>query len=138
MISHETILAVLESRYDHVSARVILGDALKAAGLTANAKGYDADQVRALSNALASIGSRVEGVTARLNQLAGEIARAPAVETQVAEPTAGAPETPAQEAATASTEAAPAESAREPAAESTEAAPAEPDAEAAPKKKKKK
>ncbi len=123
MISHDAILAIMEKRFDHVSARVVLGEALKAAGLAANRKGYDPDEVRALAAALAAVGTRVDNVTATLNDLAGSVAPASGKE-----PGAEAPlEEPAAE---------PEPAAEEPAAEAPLEEPAE--VEATSKKKKRK
>lgn len=126
MISHEAILAIMEKRFDHVSARVVLGEALKAAGLAANQKNYSPDEVRSLAKALAAVGTRVDAVTEALDGLAG--AEAPASGKR---PEAGFE--PAEPAAEAPSEIASVEA---PAAEApAEEAPAEADA---PSKKKKK
>lgn len=122
MISHDAILAIMERRFDHVSARVVLGEALKAAGLAANQKRYGPDEVRSLATALAAVGTRVDAVTAALNDLAGSAAPAP--EKKPAVDPEPAPEEPAAEA---------------PPEEPVEAPPEEPaEAEASSKKKKKK
>ncbi len=99
MISHEAILAVLETRFDHVSARVVLGEALRVAGLGSSKKVYSPEEVRSLSNAVAGVATRVESVTAALNDLAGPAAPVPPqpqgpVETEPAP----APEEPPAEA----------------------------------------
>ncbi len=124
MISHDAILAVMEKRFDHVSARVVLGEALKVAGLAAGRKGYDPDEVRSLATALAAVGTRVDTVTAALNDLAGSAAPASGKK-PTAEPEP-APEEPALEAPP-----------EEPALEAPPEEPA-PEAEAPSKKKKKK
>lgn len=96
MISYEAILAVMERRFDHVSARVVLGEALKAAGLAANQKRYSPDEVRSLAGAVAAVGSRVEAVTAALNDLAGaETTPAPAHEVVTEPPPSHEDEPPA-------------------------------------------
>ncbi len=134
MISHEAILAIMEKRFDHVSARVVLGEALKAAGLAANQKNYSPDEVRSLAKALAAVGTRVDAVTAALDGLAAAeaptSAKTPKAEPEPAEPAAEAPAEVAPEEAPA--EVAPEEA---PAEVAPEEAPAETDA---PSKKKKK
>lgn len=70
MISYETILAIVERRFDYASARVVLGEAMKTAGLAANKKVFTSEEIRSLSDAITLVGSRVEPVTSALNDLA--------------------------------------------------------------------
>ncbi|MBM4387218.1 MAG: hypothetical protein FJ088_05730 [Deltaproteobacteria bacterium] len=68
MASQELLLAILETRYDYFSARVILKEALQAANLTEK-KSYDPEEIGSLSDALGKIGDRIDGVVAKLKEL---------------------------------------------------------------------
>lgn len=68
MATHELLLAILETRYDYYSARVILNEALQAANLTEK-KSYAPEEIGSLSDALGRIGDRIDGVIAKLKEL---------------------------------------------------------------------
>lgn len=95
MIPHDKILAVMERRFDHYSARVVLAEAMKAAGLSEQEKLFIPDQVRSLATALASVGSRVDAVVAALNDLANS-EEAIATPAPVAEPAVTMEEVPVE------------------------------------------
>jgi len=96
MISHDDLLAIMETRYDYYSARVMTREALAAARLEQKER-YDASDLQAFAEALSRVGERVEAVTARLQALAAE---ASAGGGKKAEASAAAPAAePANEAA---------------------------------------
>ena len=81
MSSYNEVLSVLEKRYDHYSARVVLGQAAEKAGFAADKKGFEPDELKELAAAIASIGTHVEAVVAALNELAeGGAAKKPVPE----------------------------------------------------------
>jgi hypothetical protein len=70
MIAHDKVLAAMGTRFDYYSARAVLGDALRKAGIATGKDAYSADDVRALSSAVAALHPRTEGVVAALKGLA--------------------------------------------------------------------
>ena len=54
MVVHDKLLAVFETRFDYYSARAVLGDALRKAGV-AEAKSYGPDQLKAIAAAVAGV-----------------------------------------------------------------------------------
>jgi len=71
MITRKKILAVVEERYDHYSARVVLTEAIAKAGVPDDKKSFEPREVQSISESLAAIGERMEDVTAALNEMAG-------------------------------------------------------------------
>ena len=115
MIGHEKVLAAVGMRFDHYSARVVLGEALRKVGI-AQKEAYSADEVRAISGALKGL-ARTEELVSTLNAFAdADAAPAPQPETPL-EPAFEAPAEPPAEA--------PAEAAPEAPAEPPAEAPAE-------------
>ena len=102
MISQDRILAVIESRFDHHSSRVVLAEAVKRAGFSANKHQFDGEELKALVAAFAAVTQRADSVVAALNALvAAQQAKAKAREPEPEpEPPAEAPqaEEPADEA----------------------------------------
>lgn len=76
MVPYEKILAILESRYDYYSARVVLAETLQKAGLQTE-KVYNPDQLRSIAENLAAVGQRVESVVSALKELADASAPTP-------------------------------------------------------------
>ena len=105
MIGHDKVLAAVGMRFDHYSARVVLGEALRKVGI-AQKEAYSADEVRAISGALKGL-ARTEELVSTLNAFAdADAAPAPQPETPLepafeasAEPPAEAPAEVAPEAA---------------------------------------
>lgn len=87
MVSKSGVLEAFEARFDHLSARVVLAEALAAAGLSDQARFEPAD-IDALARALAAMGlDRVDGVVAALTGEGTAPARKPVSE----EPEVSAP-----------------------------------------------
>ena len=97
MVSKSGVLEAFETRFDHLSARVVLAEVLAAAGLANQARFEPAD-IDALVGALAAMGlDRVDGVIAALTGAEAVPARKPVA----AEPKAPAPVAPPEEASPA-------------------------------------
>ena len=76
MASRSEILNILETRYDHYSARIVFKDVLENAKLESKAK-YEPSEVTKIANALIRTGARVERVVDRIRSLdAGKSAKA--------------------------------------------------------------
>jgi len=126
MIGHDKVLAAVGMRFDHYSARVVLGEALRKVGI-AQKEAYSADEVRAISGALKGL-ARTEELVSTLNAFAdADAAPAPQPETPLepafeapAEPPAEAPAEAASEAPAEPPAEAPAEAAPEAASEAQE------------------
>lgn len=74
----DQVVASLEARFDHMSARTVAREAAAAAGLTEQ-KDYSDKEVQLLVDALAALGDRMEGVWSRLGAApAGQAVPAPA------------------------------------------------------------
>lgn len=71
----DALYLALERRYDHASARVLLAEALVAAGLPAQAR-YSATELSRLAWVLHGLGDRVEKAAHALLELAGQAATA--------------------------------------------------------------
>lgn len=74
-IALDALYLALERRYDHVSARVLLAEALVAAGLPAQGR-YSAAELSRLAWVLHGLGDRVEKAAQALLELAGQAATA--------------------------------------------------------------
>ena len=96
--SKTLIVNALESRYDYYSARNVMKDALRIAGLEEQDNYSDAE-VGAFIEALAEVGDRVEGVLSRLQAHSGGAKEKPAAKPAVK--AAPAAEAPKQKAAKA-------------------------------------
>lgn len=59
MTSYDKILAAMESRYDHQSARIIVAEALDKAGL-ADKKRLEPKEIQAVIKALSEVGDGIE------------------------------------------------------------------------------
>lgn len=116
-VSAEAVISILESRYDHQSARVVYKQLTEKAGVDSRGP-FDGAALDKLSSALLEVGTRVDAAAARLRVAAGAPAPAKAA------PPAKAPEPPAAEAPPAQ----PAAPEAEAAPESEAAAAAEDDA----------
>ena len=89
--SKTLIVNALESRYDYYSARNVMKDALRIAGLE-DQDNYSDAEVAAFIEALAEVGDRVEGVLSRLQAHSGGAKAQPAAKaTPAAEKAQAAP-----------------------------------------------
>ena len=74
MVTHENLLAVMESRFDFSSARAILAEALTRARV-AGRKEFGADELRAVAAVMPMLAGRTETLVARLAELADGMGR---------------------------------------------------------------
>ena len=65
MTTYDKILAAMEARYDHQSARIVLSEALHKAGLS-DKKRFEPKEIKELTKALAEVGQHMEAVLAAL------------------------------------------------------------------------
>ena len=75
MASRSDILNILETRYDHLSAKVVFAEVLENTRLESKAK-YEPTEVAKIANSLIRIGSRVEKVVDRIRALDAKPAKA--------------------------------------------------------------
>ena len=68
MASRSAILAILETRFDHYSSKVVFAEVLEFAGLESQAK-YEPSEMKKFVTALVRVGHRVENVIDRINAL---------------------------------------------------------------------
>ena len=100
MASRSDILNILETRYDHYSARIVFNDVLESAKLESKAK-YDPVEVKKIANSLIRVGIRVERAVDRIRALdAGKSAKATPQPSEEVEPpqTEAAPDAAAKDA----------------------------------------
>ena len=106
MVAKTSIVAALERRYDYVSARIVLREALQAASLDDKDE-YDATEIQSFAEGLKQVGDRLDGVLKLIERWVEEEQAAPAKK----EEKKAAPK--AAKKAAATEEAAPAEKAEE-------------------------
>ncbi len=102
MVTHENLLAVMESRFDFSSARAILSEALTRARV-AGRKDFGADDLRAVAAVLPLLAARTEAIVAKLGELADGMGRSGKAPKPAAEP-APAEAAPAEDAPAAEAE----------------------------------
>ena len=97
MFPKSKVLSLFDARFDYASARIVLGDAMARAGVSAAKEGLDGVDLRRLADALTALGlPRVEALAAGLIDLAGA---GPAGKAKAApEPEPEAEAAPAEEA----------------------------------------
>jgi hypothetical protein len=87
MVAKDKVLVLMESRFDYHSARVVLDDALRIAGLAPTAKTWSPEEIGELAKALAGMNlSRAETMIAALGDLAGSGGKASAKAPAAPEP----------------------------------------------------
>jgi len=95
MASRSEILNILETRYDHYSAKTIFSDVLEAAKLESKSK-YEPAEVTKIANTLIRVGIRVERAVDRIRALGSgkppKAAPAAKAEPAPAEPAPAEPE----------------------------------------------
>ena len=74
-ISHARVLDALEVRYDHQSARNVLGEALQRADMT-GADDYSPEEASRIAWALTEVGPNARPAVTRLLEFAGQAASA--------------------------------------------------------------
>ncbi len=96
--THADVLAILETRFDYLSARNVLSDALKISGVEQQAS-YEAADLETVAGALVTLATEVEGVAERLTAAEEPAAEEPAAEEPAAEKAPKAEEKPAKKPA---------------------------------------
>ena len=77
-ITHRRILEALEARYDHLSARNVMAEALEYAGMQAQTD-YSPEEASRLAWGLAEVGPVAQRAVTRLLEVAGRAATADVV-----------------------------------------------------------
>lgn len=90
MTTYGKILAAMEARYDHQSARIVLSEALQKAGLNEK-KQFEPKEVKALTKALSEVGQRMETVLEALEDAGTAKPAAPAPKAAAKAPAKKAP-----------------------------------------------
>ena len=106
MVAKGSVLEAFEVRFDHLSARAVMGEALEIAGL-ADRAGFEPKELEALAKVVAGMDlGRVDGLVAALGAL-GAAPAAPKAAPAAAPQAEEAPDEPEPEAAEPAAKAAP-------------------------------